>query len=162
LAAASAAGADRSLEFHGIDARGGPGHARLLAEGAQALFFGKEGVDHLAVPDADGVPAGSDDAAEMAMGRQFRIDVEILGIVERGEADDFGFGEGVLAEVEHLVDDDVLEPAGHAATPPRHSTRLARRMVSTGLPCRLRTSKSSVTMPHWGCEAERRSSAMVA
>src|SRR5690606_10481179 len=66
----------------------------------------------------------------------------------------------VAAEGKDLVDDDILEPSCHAAAS-RQATRLASCMVRTGLSFWLRMSKSSVTMPHWGWLAERRSLAMV-
>ena len=111
------AGTDRGLELHLVDARGGAGDAWLLAEAAQAILFGKERIDHAAMADADCVPAGGDEAAEMAVPGGVRIDVEILRVVELTEADDLGLGEVVAAEREDFVDGDVLEPARHGFSP---------------------------------------------
>src|SRR5690606_23401091 len=113
----------------------------FLAEASQALLFRLEGVHHAPMSDRDGMPAGGHEAAEMAFPGRLRVDVEVLRVVELAEADDLLLGEGVRAEREGLVDDDVLEPAGHGFSPSmkgalgsRSSTRLARRMDITGSP----------------------------
>src|SRR5690606_4470552 len=90
----------------------------------------------------------------------FGIDMEILRIVERAEADDFVLREFMLAQREHIADGDILKPPGHDAAS-RRSTRLASRMVITASPFWLEMSKSRVTMPHWGWLDEGRNSAMV-
>ena len=70
----------------------------------------------------------------MAVFGQLGLDMKILRVVETGEADDFLFREGMAAQGEFFVDDDILEPAGHAAVSGvRHSIRLASRMLMTGL-----------------------------
>ena len=70
-------------------------------------------LDHLAVPDTDGMPAGRHEPAEMALLGGFRVNMEVLRIVKRAEAHDLLGREGVRTEREAVADGDVLEPAGH-------------------------------------------------
>src|SRR5690606_36208555 len=99
----------------------------------------------------------------MGMARRFRVDMEILRIVEPPEGDDFILGEGVAAQIVRGVEIDFFEPAGHwMASGSRISTRLARLSVITCWPFWLRMSKATVRMPMSGWLAERRRAVTVA
>src|SRR5690554_5545855 len=156
------AGPHGYLEVHAVNAGRGTRDARFQPHGAQTLFLGKQGVNHQAMTDADRVPAAGHQTAKMTVLGCLGIKVEVLRVIQRGEADDLVGVEGVAAQHKHLIDDDILEPAGHVPAPGvRVSTRLARRMLRTEAPFWLRMSNSSVTIPHCGWLPERRRSTMV-
>ena len=66
-------------------------------------------LDRHAHADRAGLPAARDDAAEEALARRLRVDVEGLRIVLARELDDLGFAERMAAELGALADLEVSQ-----------------------------------------------------
>jgi hypothetical protein len=107
----------RGLELDAVAAGGRATDAGLLAERAQAVGLGEQGIDHESLADHGSVGAGGHEAAKGAMAGGFRIGMEILRIIDLGVGDDRILGEAVITQWEHFALVDIFEPAGHWPAP---------------------------------------------